>query len=837
MIWKQRIKSSQPLSSPVIPNPSARPLQSSFTRLIACFIALSLGLAACSDEPTPAPPIAATIFVTLPASNTPASTPAPATDTPAPTPTPDANTLQLQAETAIHHGDTPQAIQRYAEELALLPAGSAEAIRTQLSLAQQQFRAGDTAAAAQSVAPLVNNTVYTDVNFLADAQTLLIRTQLATGNLTDAVVQYQQAISASNILSPYLSLWLGDAYINASQPISAITPYEQSLIGSPSLSIEFSRREKLALAYRLANQPADAIAQHQSIVSRSQVPAYQARINWELAQDYLNAGQTEQAYVLMRDLVTNFSNTNAAGQALQALLAANQAVDPLLAGIVQFNTGSYDAARESFRAAIALEDGRGDVIRYWAALNYLELDLPDDAVRNLDQTIAGNTDPGRVAEAWAEKAKLYADLENEQLAKDSYIGFKQVATATATNASDMFAIGAAFERRQWFPEAIEAFTLSEAFQPGGENGPRALAKAAALAFRTGNPAQAISLTLGIDARYPNNPSTPLAQLWLGKAQVAAGNVVSGQTTLQQVAQTKPDDYAGARASELAANLAPLSTSAGAATSTVSLLTINLDEGRVDAEQWLLSWITPTRALTDTLLFQDIRFVRGTALARIGFEPEALGEFGALLGDYGDDPVALYQLALHLRDLRLYRLSIAATDTLMRISPFVTPSALPRFIARLLYPPYYADLVQPAAEEFGVDPLLVLSVIRQESLFESFAESTAAAIGLMQVVGPTGAEISGELNWPPNYTAQDLTRPYVSVRFGTYYLSKQRRIFENDMYAALAAYNGGAGNSLIWQERSGGDPDVFYSVVSFEETQRYLRAVATNYAIYRRLYGR
>ena len=76
----------------------------------------------------------------------------------------------------------------------------------------------------------------------------------------------------------------------------------------------------------------------------------------------------------------------------------------------------------------------------------------------------------------------------------------------------------------------------------------------------------------------------------------------------------------------------------------------------------------------------------------------------------------------------------------------------------------------------------------------------------------------------------------ALRFGTYYISKQRRIFDNDMYAALAAYNGGAGNSLLWRERSGGDPDVFYSVISFEETQRYLRAVSTNYAIYRRVYG-
>ena len=173
---------------------------------------------------------------------------------------------------------------------------------------------------------------------------------------------------------------------------------------------------------------------------------------------------------------------------------------------------------------------------------------------------------------------------------------------------------------------------------------------------------------------------------------------------------------------------------------------------------------------------------------------------------------------------------------MRASPFPTPSALPKLIGRLLYPAYYADLVTQYAQEFNLDPLLVFAVIRQESLFESFAESSAAAQGLMQVIPSTGAEIARELSWPPNYSERDLTKPFVSARFGAYYLSKQKRIFEDDMYAALAAYNGGAGNALRWQERSGNDPDVFFSVISFDETKSYVQNIAVNYAMYRRLYG-
>ncbi|GIV84529.1 MAG: hypothetical protein KatS3mg052_1536 [Candidatus Roseilinea sp.] len=88
-----------------------------------------------------------------------------------------------------------------------------------------------------------------------------------------------------------------------------------------------------------------------------------------------------------------------------------------------------------------------------------------------------------------------------------------------------------------------------------------------------------------------------------------------------------------------------------------------------------------------------------------------------------------------------------------------------------------------AQEFGLDPLLLFSLIRQESLFEPFAVSSAAANGLMQVIPSTGREIHTDLNWPPNYTTADLQKPYVSVRFGSHYLAKQRRFFGGDLYAA------------------------------------------------------
>jgi soluble lytic murein transglycosylase len=108
---------------------------------------------------------------------------------------------------------------------------------------------------------------------------------------------------------------------------------------------------------------------------------------------------------------------------------------------------------------------------------------------------------------------------------------------------------------------------------------------------------------------------------------------------------------------------------------------------------------------------------------------------------------------------------------------------------------------------------------------------------MQIIPPTGQEIAGELDWPENYTTSDLYRPIVNVRFGVDYLDKQRSSFDGDMYAALAAYNGGPGNSAAWQKLAEGDPDLFLEVIRFSETRTYIRSIYEIFSIYRRIYDR
>jgi soluble lytic murein transglycosylase len=162
---------------------------------------------------------------------------------------------------------------------------------------------------------------------------------------------------------------------------------------------------------------------------------------------------------------------------------------------------------------------------------------------------------------------------------------------------------------------------------------------------------------------------------------------------------------------------------------------------------------------------------------------------------------------------------------------------PPYFNHVRFGTYFYDLILPAAQEFNFHPLFLLSVVRQESAFEGFVRSTAGARGLMQIIPATGREIAQKLDWPENYSDEDLYRPAVSIRMGASYLAEWRDRLNGDLYAALAAYNGGPGNAMSWQAQANGDPDLFLEVVRFEETRNYIRGIFELYTIYRRIYER
>lgn len=87
--------------------------------------------------------------------------------------------------------------------------------------------------------------------------------------------------------------------------------------------------------------------------------------------------------------------------------------------------------------------------------------------------------------------------------------------------------------------------------------------------------------------------------------------------------------------------------------------------------------------------------------------------------------------------------------------------------------------------------LILAVIEVESSYDTFAVSPVGAMGLMQLLPSTGAEVARHLGvqWEGPQTLFD---PVVNVRLGVTYLRGLRDRF-GTVSVALAAYNWGPGH--------------------------------------------
>jgi soluble lytic murein transglycosylase len=327
-----------------------------------------------------------------------------------------------------------------------------------------------------------------------------------------------------------------------------------------------------------------------------------------------------------------------------------------------------------------------------------------------------------------------------------------------------------------------------------------------------------------------------AYLWIGKSYQALGDSASAQASWSQAASKDPTGYYSERARDILLGRHPFTPPL------VFDLGFDPETEQAEAE----AWMHETMAIPDDIdlsslgpLLGDPRLIRGTELWRLGFYSLARTEFDALRQELRTSPMDNYRLANYLVELGYYNVAIYAARQVLNLNQMDDAATMnaPIYFNHVRFGSYYRDLVIPAAQAYDFHPLFLFSVIRQESLFAGWIQSSAGALGLMQIIPSTGASIAAQSGWPPNYTVDDLYRPKVNITFGADYLSAQRDYFNGDLYTALAAYNGGPGNAAIWKDLAGDDPDLFLEVIRYEETRRYIRGVFENFAIYRLLYDR
>ena len=139
-----------------------------------------------------------------------------------------------------------------------------------------------------------------------------------------------------------------------------------------------------------------------------------------------------------------------------------------------------------------------------------------------------------------------------------------------------------------------------------------------------------------------------------------------------------------------------------------------------------------------------------------------------------------------------------------------------------------------AGEYKIDPLMLASIVKTESGFNPYASSSKGALGLMQLLPDTAAQLASELDI--DYQDQeDLYRDDINLRLGAYYFSKLLKSNNGNLVLALAAYNAGPANLRAWKlDVYGRDQNEVIDMIPVPATRAYVQTVLKNYRFFKAL---
>lgn len=157
------------------------------------------------------------------------------------------------------------------------------------------------------------------------------------------------------------------------------------------------------------------------------------------------------------------------------------------------------------------------------------------------------------------------------------------------------------------------------------------------------------------------------------------------------------------------------------------------------------------------------------------------------------------------------------------------------LQKIIYPYPHRTIIEKYSALYGVDPLFVLAVIREESKFLPQSESNKGAKGLMQLMPKTAQSIAESIG-DKEYSDKDLLNPEKNIQYGTWYLASLQTLFSNNQTLVIAAYNGGQGHVKEWIKSGQIDPEnIRKQDIPFKETRDYVGRVLNSYQKYIKLY--
>lgn len=235
--------------------------------------------------------------------------------------------------------------------------------------------------------------------------------------------------------------------------------------------------------------------------------------------------------------------------------------------------------------------------------------------------------------------------------------------------------------------------------------------------------------------------------------------------------------------------------------------------------------------------QKTAWKRFKKLSAAGWILEAQMELSLLPAP--QDPWSVLQWARLLAKSGQYPTAILLTNKALEVEENLR---LPRYVDQA-FPSSYGRWISAEAGKYGLDPILVKSLIRQESAFGLKALSSSNALGLMQLIPPTAQEVARSLKMKI-VIPDDLFRPEINVPLGTSYIAQMINQFGGHVPLGLAAYNAGPVRLQAWikgrpetlelpaQPSTDWKQEIWFDELPWNETSFYVKAILRNILLYR-----
>lgn len=230
----------------------------------------------------------------------------------------------------------------------------------------------------------------------------------------------------------------------------------------------------------------------------------------------------------------------------------------------------------------------------------------------------------------------------------------------------------------------------------------------------------------------------------------------------------------------------------------------------------------------------VRAEKSEELSTIGLFDWAIDELNEAKKTAANSPKINLALAKH------YRLKGDQVNALLSLAKSypdyaqMFPEEMGREEWDIFYPLTNWPDITKWAQARGLDKFQVAGFIRQETIFDPRAKSSANAYGLMQLLLPTARTMARSYGSRMPGSGEDLYDPSLNIELGTAFLKDLFAKFNRTEYVAVA-YNAGPNRVGPWRASLPTEIDEFVEAIPFKETKGYVQGIIRNTAQYRRLY--